>query len=222
MPTDRPTSPPDDPAYEESRERAQRSAQQRLADGGEMRLGEDLTAAAIAVLDEAIARSPHRASHACRAGCGWCCHQPVYITTPEAITAVAHLVATWPAERITGLRSLLKQRINQRIAMGGNRAVLAKGLDCAFLDDDNACAIHPARPLACRGHLSSSAEACATRFADPGAAPPPIDAHAHHAARGVIHGLDAALRTAGLASGLRELHRAILELLPPAGPEARA
>ena len=207
----------DDPhlaLYERSRAEADRAATERLRRDDGIRLGEDLAAAATAVLERAIAHSPRRDAYACRAGCGWCCHQPVYITSAEAIALVAHLLASWPRERIAALRPLLKERINQRIALGGNRGVLLTGLPCAFLDEDNACGVHPGRPLACRGHLSTSASACAERFATPSAPPPPIDPHAHHAARGVIHGLDSALQAAGLSAGLRELHRAVLDLLP--------
>jgi Fe-S-cluster containining protein len=203
--------------YERSRDEAEHAARARLDRGGDARLGEELAAAAIAVLDRALADSPQRDAYACRAGCGWCCHQPVYVTSAEAIALVSHLLATWPREHLAALRPLLKERINQRIAMGGDRGVLLKGLPCAFLDEENACSVHAGRPLACRGHLSTSASACAERFADPGATPPPIDPHAHHAARGTIHGLDRALRGAGLSAGLRELHRAVLDLLPPDG-----
>lgn len=211
--------------YERCRDEASQVADARLKRGDDARLGEDLADSATVVLERAIADSPHRDAYACRAGCGWCCHQPVYVTTAEAIALVAHLLATWSRERLAALRPVLKERINQRIALGGNRGVLLKGLPCAFLDDDNACGVHPGRPLACRGHLSTSASACAERFADPTAPPPPIDPHAHHAARGTIHGLDSALRTAGLSAGLRELHRAVLDLLPseiPSAPPGKA
>lgn len=204
--------------YERSRDDTQQAATARLRQGEDARLGEDLAAVAVTVLDRAVAESPRRAVHACRAGCGWCCHQPVYVTSAEAIALVSHLLMTWSRERLTALRRLLKERINERIALGGNRGALLKGLPCAFLDEENSCGVHPGRPLACRGHLSTSASACAERFADPGAPPPPIDPHAHHAARGAIHGLDQALRAAGLSAGLRELHRAVLDLLPAESP----
>lgn len=218
-----PSGSADDPhlaLYERSRDEAARAATARLQRGDAARLGEDLAAAATEVLERAISDSPRRDAYDCRAGCGWCCHQPVYVTSAEAIALVSHLLATWPRARIATLRPLLKERINQRIALGGNRGVLLKGLPCAFLDEENSCSVHPGRPLACRGHLSTSANACAERFADATAPPPPIDPHAHHAARGAIHGLDSALRAAGLSAGLRELHRAVLDLLPPDAPVA--
>ena len=210
--------------YHAAREQSQRQAEQRIRESSATinddpqtsSLSEDLAALAAVAIDQAISTSPQRSAHACRAGCGWCCHQPVYLTTPESIAIVSHLLAAWPADRVELLRARLKDKIMRRLALGGNRAVLHHGLACAFLNDDNSCTIHAARPLACRGYLSTSATACAERFIDPNAPPPPIDPQAHFSTCGVIHGLQTALHEAGLSADLRELHRAVLELLPPA------
>jgi Putative zinc- or iron-chelating domain len=210
--------------YHAAREQSQRQTEQRIHENSaqinddrqKSSLGEGLAALAAHAIDDIISASPQRSQHACRAGCAWCCHQPVFLTTPESIAIVSHLLSSWPANRIELLRARLKEKILHRLALGGNRAVLKQGLACAFLNDDNSCAIHPARPLACRGYLSSSATACAERFVDPNAAPPPIDPHVHFSTCGVIHGLQIALHEADLNAGLRDLHRAVLELLPPA------
>jgi hypothetical protein len=95
------------------------------------------------------------------------------------------------------------------MALGSDLAVIRQGMSCAFLSDDNACTVHASRPLACRGHLSASSSACADHYIDITNDPPPIDAFAHDAAKGTIHGIRAAMHQ----EPLQELHTAILTLL---------
>lgn len=214
----RPASPTDDPhwrrLYEQTRTAAAADAQRCLSAGPRPRLSHDLVAAGIARLEQAIASDPQPPPRACKRGCGWCCHQPVFLTAPEAVVIVAHLRATWSTERIERLCTELSARSAERREQIDNRALLATGQPCVFLDDENSCTIHSARPLTCRGFLSSSAEACAERYIDPIAAPPPpIDPHAHTATRGVLHGLSAALTGAGMAGGMSEMSVLLAQLL---------
>jgi len=105
----------------------------------------------------------------CRAGCGACCRQLVPISATEA-RALAELVCAMPEPRQTQVRqrfqdalavlgtSGLIERYNQ--ADGGEDPALGidyfrAGVDCPFLEDD-ACSIHPDRPLSCREYLVSS------------------------------------------------------------------
>ena len=70
---------------------------------------------------------------------------------------VAHLRATWSEERLAQLRSVLAARAAERRTQIDDRSLLAAGLPCVFLDEENSCTIHLARPLTCRGITSSSA-----------------------------------------------------------------
>lgn len=214
----RPASPIDDPRwrslYEQTRASAAADAQRCLSAGARARLSQDLVAASIARLEQAIASDPQPPPRACKRGCGWCCHQPVFLTAPEAVVIVGHLRATWSAERIGRLCAELSARNAERREQIDNRGLRAAGEPCMFLDEENSCTIHDVRPLTCRGFLSSSAEACAERYIDPVAAPPPpIDPHAHTAARGVVHGLSAALTGAGMAGGMSEMGVLLMQLL---------
>jgi hypothetical protein len=213
----RPASPTDDPhwrrLYEATRTQAAADAQHCLSSGTTPRLAHDLVAAGIARLEQTIAADPKPPVRACRRGCGWCCHQPVFLTAPEAVVIVAHLRATWSEERLARLCSVLAARAAERRTQIDDRSLLATGLPCVFLDEENSCSIHTARPLTCRGITSSSAEACAERYIDPNAPPPPIDPHGHTATRAVLHGLSAALTGAGLAGGMGELSALLLQLL---------
>ena len=106
----------------------------------------------------------------CRAGCGACCRQLVPITPSEA-RAVAQLVEAMPEPRrarvgqkfadaldVLAAAGLL-ERLNTSIA-GSDRVALAMdymrlGVACPFLEDE-ACSIHPDRPLICREYLVTS------------------------------------------------------------------
>ncbi len=216
-----PRSPDDDPhwrrLYESTRTAAVADAQRRLADGPSQSLAHDLVAEAIARMEQVIASDANPPARACKRGCSWCCRQPVFLTAPEAVAVVAHLRATWNNDQLAALRSDLAMRIAEHRTLSEDRRLLTAGLPCVFLDEDNACTIHGVRPLICRGFMSSSAEACAERYIDPvNAPPPPVDVHAYTAARGVLHGLSAALTDAGMAGGMGELNVLLAQLLSPA------
>jgi len=112
------------------------------------RLAESL-AAADRLAREAAAAESRRA--ACRAGCGWCCHQPVEVGVPELLF-IAGRTGPPPA---------------------------AAGRACPFLDPAGGCRIYPIRPFACRGLWQPDPRWCMATFAkvDPpaDAGPAPID-----------------------------------------------
>lgn len=105
----------------------------------------------------------------CRAGCGACCRQYVPISDMEA-RALAELVERMPADRQARVRArfadaearLREAGMWDRLTRGGR--VLASehtelvvnyfflGIPCPFLEDE-ACSIHPDRPLICREYL---------------------------------------------------------------------
>lgn len=118
----------------------------------------------------------------CTKGCAACCKaQPVPVTPPEAM-AIARRVAAQPAPRRRVLRERFADR-ERRLAAAGLRETFLRetpiadpaaaraaatayhrlGLACPFLEDD-ACAIHAERPMACRLYLVSSSPA---RCSDP-------------------------------------------------------
>ena len=110
----------------------------------------------------------------CRAGCGACCRQLVPISEPEA-RDLARVVEAMAEPR----RSRVKARFDAAISVLAPTGLLeramrpqegeapqlgldyfAQGVACPFLEDE-ACSIHPDRPLACREYLvTSPAENC--------------------------------------------------------------
>jgi Fe-S-cluster containining protein len=119
----------------------------------------------------------------CRAGCGACCRQLVPISQAEA-RALAALVAAMPEPRRDEIRSRFdtalqalqaggvtaeidaaRRKVSDSIAGLGMR-YFRQGVACPFLEDE-ACSIHPDRPLICRQYLVTSPAAnCASPAPD--------------------------------------------------------
>ncbi|MDP3288614.1 MAG: YkgJ family cysteine cluster protein, partial [Methyloversatilis sp.] len=86
---------------------------------------------------------------ACDRGCATCCTLRVTATAPEVLLIARHLVAADPA---------VCRRVVQRIAEADERTRFESDAQrvtlqspCPFVDDEGACVIYSARPLACRG-----------------------------------------------------------------------
>ncbi len=101
---------------------------------------------------------------ACKAGCGWCCHQQVGISAPEAARIAVHL-ADLPAEQAAPLKDKIRATAKATAGMG-TRARARSKLPCPFLGDDGACSIYAVRPLRCRSLHSIDAAFCAACFDD--------------------------------------------------------
>lgn len=114
----------------------------------------------------------------CRAGCGACCRQLVPISQSEA-RALAALVTAMPERRreeirrrfdaalqalqaggVTGEIDAARREVNDSTAGLGMR-YFRQGIACPFLEDE-ACSIHPDRPLSCRQYLVTSPAANCT------------------------------------------------------------
>jgi len=124
------------------------------------------------IIHSAIADLPAGKEISCKAGCGACCRQLVPISPTEA-RMLAYLVRDMPeprrsviAERFraaqeklvrTGLWNVLKDRANwvpDDIRLRGLE-YFHLGIACPFLEEE-ACSIHPDRPLSCREYLVTS------------------------------------------------------------------
>ncbi len=133
---------------------------------------------AIQSLVNAVVDSAERATAAagkpvsCRKGCGACCRQLVPVSDVEA-HALRALVDAMPAERkarvearfsaaaetlqAAGLKEFLlnPRRLPTDDSQGLGFRYFEQRLDCPFLEDE-ACSIHPDRPLVCREYLVTS------------------------------------------------------------------
>jgi Fe-S-cluster containining protein len=149
---------------------------------------------------------------ACQSGCDYCCHPPVSAAVPEVANIAAYIQSQLPQAE----QQRLTQRVEQVYARvhplsGEERAALS--LACPFLEAGR-CSIYPVRPLACRGHNSTSRQACQKVFEQPSRQqliPSYVPLMA--SAQGLKEGLVAGLQRAGLKSPLVDLVRASHKLL---------
>lgn len=130
----------------------------------------DLTNLIVSIAEAREVKAGRRIS--CAAGCGACCRQLVPIAPSEA-REIAALIDALPEPRRTHVRDRFASA-TQRLtgaglieALRGDAPVTADqvtalglryfalGIACPFLEDD-ACSIHPDRPLACREFLVTS------------------------------------------------------------------
>lgn len=102
---------------------------------------------------------------ACKAGCGWCCHQQVGVTPLEAVRINAHLRAL-PTDQGRELLDQVNGLDARTSGMSTSQRVESR-LACAFLSMDGNCRIYPVRPLRCRGLHSIDARFCADSHTDP-------------------------------------------------------
>jgi hypothetical protein len=159
------------------------------------------------------------AASACKAGCGWCCHQQVGISVPEAIRIAVHIRALPPAEAsamVERVRSLDDQ--TNGLATSGRSAGKQP---CAFLVE-GACAIYAVRPLRCRGLHSTDVGFCIASFNDPdsvkaglelGTVRPVFLGAPQHVYDQALNGVLKALHFAGISDYGLELTAAVRELL---------
>lgn len=96
---------------------------------------------------------------ACGPGCASCCRVNVGTLALEGAVAAAFL------RRATSPRAVLRRAaalhaFHERVRWLEDRERVAEGLACPLLDAERRCAIHPARPLACRSVSSLDAAEC--------------------------------------------------------------
>ncbi len=172
------------------------------------------------LFDSSMIANPPPQSPACRKGCSFCCRIHVTATAAEIFAIVRALQA---------LGEQPFARIRSRIRTASAATARDWSRDAFFtyqcpLLEDNACAVHPARPDSCRGLSSYSAQACEVSLA--GLAEgrdepiPLVDEH------GILRGLHAhilwaALKAAGLSHVTYSLNQALDRVLDTPDAEAR-
>lgn len=156
---------------------------------------------------------------ACAAGCSACCHQHVAASAIEAV-AIAAAIAGTPL----ALRAIATDRATGSLDAPARRRAR---IPCAFLAPDGSCAIHPVRPLRCRGVHSRDAALCRSQTDDPDAADaerrarvgehPAFPLAPVRLADAALAGLAAAGAERGIAADTLELGRALALLLSEPG-----
>jgi len=107
-----------------------------------------------------IKETEHNTSEpiSCRAGCGFCCHQPVFVSFTEFEGIKSHLL-----ERGVTIDRAKLQAQRDDISDGIYHKLKVTDRKCVFLGENSSCTIYEARPIMCRRHnVYSDPQHCAT------------------------------------------------------------
>jgi len=131
----------------------------------------------------------------------------VVVVAPEVLRIVDHLRRVLSGDELV--------RVTQRVltadeqTRGLSRAQrIERRVRCPLLVED-ACSIHPVRPLICRGWTSLDRGACERHFADPSNPVAPDYAPAYELGSAVLAGLGQAVLDSGRDGRLLELNAAL-------------
>lgn len=106
---------------------------------------------------EQLARQQQQAI-ACKRGCHWCCHQPVFALDYELELLAAFIEANFSEQE----KNEIKQKAREKQTVLANKTgddLLNSKHPCPLLKD-GACSAYLARPMACRIYLSTDVETC--------------------------------------------------------------
>lgn len=103
---------------------------------------------------------------ACRAGCGNCCVVNVSVLFPEAVAIAGYVQRSFPREELEKLKGRIDELYTRSRWLDDEERVFLRR-PCAFLNEADACAIYPVRPLLCRSVTSTDPEACLQAIAMP-------------------------------------------------------
>jgi Fe-S-cluster containining protein len=173
-----------------------------------------LAALAEETLDECL-DGREREHIACRAGCGICCVVNVSVLFPEAVAIVEHAQRCFSKEDLARLRKRIDELyLRSRWLDDEERLFLRR--PCAFLNDSDACAIYPVRPLLCRSVTSTDPQSCLQAIAMPAleeSKPVLMNLFQKSLMNATFEGLGQALEELGLDSRGMRLTEAVKRLL---------
>ena len=160
-----------------------------------------------------VEQSAQRAMHACTAGCTFCCHLPVDVTAPEALSIAAYLRQSLSPAALAVLQARIAATAVQVSSLSYEDHTQAR-IPCALLMDGT-CVAYPKRPFACRAWNSTSRECCESifRHGDPVTMLPPLDLPAYEAVWKLAQGIVDGLKQARLDSHTYEIHSILLRVL---------
>lgn len=130
---------------------------------------------------------------ACKAGCWFCCTQPVTLPIPEVLRIAHHIRDNWSPEELAALKERLA---SYRAALESNMKE-QKGRKlrhiCPLLQEEK-CSVWEVRPIVCRGYNSTDVNVCIKKKDDPVNDPPvPASGVQQMIAQRIRHGMQIAL-----------------------------
>ncbi len=123
---------------------------------------------AISDLTHSFTKRTHQQNQpiACVKGCSWCCFQPVYLTTQEALLLYEYILQSFDAQQIRDIKSKAEKKLKKTKNLSEEKKQHIIHA-CPFLLDD-VCSVYPVRPMACRIYLSKNVDSCKKKFDTPG------------------------------------------------------
>jgi Fe-S-cluster containining protein len=113
------------------------------------------------LFETSLKTNPSRQAIACAKGCAFCCHVSATATAPEVFLVANALREKYRDDVQTILYRVQAADQKTRALSSQERAL--KRIPCALLEE-GACSIYASRPGACRGFVSTSAQACERGF----------------------------------------------------------
>ncbi len=107
----------------------------------------------------------HNITIECKAGCDWCCHQPIFATSHEFYTLFKYMKDHFSEFELRATIQKAYDNYQKRGRMEGIELEKSK-MPCPLLLDGK-CNAYEARPMACRIYLSMDVKSCQTFFNDP-------------------------------------------------------
>ena len=101
----------------------------------------------------------------CKAGCSWCCFQPVFALTHELLVINEYMHKNFTPDEIDEVRRKTYAKYEKTEGLDYDETIKITHA-CPFLMN-NKCSIYPVRPLACRIYLSRSEKACIDKYHNP-------------------------------------------------------
>ncbi len=149
----------------------------------------------------------------CGPGCGTCCCVRVEVQAYEAIGIADYLRQNRTPEELVALVEALRERARQVHGLTSAQQTDLH-LPCLFLDKAECCAIHPVRPIRCRGVAVTSREGCKVAFgAGQDAGSLRVYGPVMACTQGALAGTTATLGELGLDAADYELSIAVLAAL---------
>jgi len=137
---------------------------------------------------------------ACKKGCEWCCHQPVFALDYELSQVKNYIENKFSSENQSQIKKRAAQK-DAKLKPLQNDALLNAKHPCPLLQN-GACMAYEARPVACRIYLSSNLESCLQFYRKPDDKSnfPALLDFPMRAGRMMNEGFKAALKTKGIVA----------------------
>ncbi len=130
--------------------------------------GMQIQYSAISQLTQSFAMRTHQQNKpiACEKGCSWCCNQPVYMTTQEALLIYEYIIQAFDADQLSSIRKKAEKKLKKTKGLTEDKKQTIIHA-CPFLEKGS-CSIYSVRPMACRIYLSSDVDSCKQKYDNPG------------------------------------------------------